>query len=621
MLQLEQLSETETAELVAALGVGDADLQQRITSTSEGNPLFAEQLAAMTADAAPSDAIELPASIHALLAARIDSLDAAERRTLERASIIGKEFWPRALVGLSSRADEPFVTNRLLSLVRKGLVQPSRAEVPGEDAYRFRHSLICDETYAGIPKAVRAELHERFARWLQAQGRGGGGLGEHDEIIGYHLEQAHRCRTELVPHDDETRALALEAGGLLADAGRRALAREDVPAAVVMFERALALLPEDDRGRSDLLTRLGSAAMRAGEWDRARTLLDEAIGSAKRDHDRRSELRALIELQWQRSYTEPEGAVDDDRRVAEAAIPELEGMGDDLGLAKAWWLLSESHLIAGRWAARTDALERAIFHARRLPDEGQLRVLEALYAQALYYGPTPVSEAVRRCSELLAEAPGAPTFEAGIATTLAGLRAMEGRFAEARELYANSIAVYEDFGLRFRRAARAIVGAQIEVFAGDLRAAEQELRTGYSMLEEMGESGVRSTLASLLADVIALRGDELEAERFVEITRATAAESDVMPQVLWRRALARTTLRRGDVTEAERLARAAVALADTTDSLDLRAGTLAALGEVLLEIGRSDGAAAAVDEARALYEQKGNLAAIAVAGTAPGSVS
>jgi class 3 adenylate cyclase/tetratricopeptide (TPR) repeat protein len=620
-LELEQLSETETSELVVALGIGDADLQRRITSTSEGNPLFAEQLAAMMADAAPSDAIELPASIHALLAARIDSLEPAERRTLERASIVGKEFWPRALVSLSSRADQPFVTSRLLGLVRKGLVQPSRGEVPGEDAFRFRHSLICDETYAGIPKAVRAELHERFARWLQAQAREGGGLGEHDEIIGYHLEQAYRCRTELVPHDDASRALAVEAGGLLAAAGRRALAREDLPAAVVMFERALALLPDDDPDRSALLIELGSGAMRAGEWDRARTLLDQALTSAKRDGDRRSELRAMIELQWHRSYTEPAGAAREDRRVADATIPELEVLGDHLGLAKAWWLLSESQLIAGRWGERTEALERAILHARRLPDTGQLQVLVVQYAQALYYGPTPVAEAVQRCSELLAESSGAPTFEAGIATTLAGLRAMEGRFAEARDLYARSIAVYEEFGLRFRRAARAIVGAQIETFAGDLAAAEDELRTGYAMLEEMGESGVRSTLASLLADVLSLRANDAEAERFVDLTRGTAAESDVMPQVLWRRALARTTARRGDATGAEGLGRAAVTLASATDSLDLRAGTLAAFAEVLAEAGRDEEAAASAEEARALYELKGNVAANQIAGRAGGSVS
>ncbi len=248
-LQLEQLSDVEIEELVEALGIDDADLLERITSTSEGNPLFAEQLAAMIADSNPGDAVELPASIHALLAARIDSLDPAERRTLERASIVGKEFWPRAIVDLSTHADQPHVTGQLMSLVRKGLVKPARSELPGEDAYRFRHSLICDETYAGMPKAVRAELHERFARWLQSQAREGKGFGEHDEILGYHLEQAYRYRTELVPADESARALAEEAGAVLASAARRALGREDVPAAVALFERALALLPHDDRTR------------------------------------------------------------------------------------------------------------------------------------------------------------------------------------------------------------------------------------------------------------------------------------------------------------------------------------------------------------------------------------
>lgn len=609
-LEVDQLSETETVELVQALGVGDADLRRRITSTSEGNPLFAEQLAAMMADAEPGDAIELPASIHALLAARIDRLDHAERRTLERASIVGKEFWPRALVGLSSRADQPFVTSRLLSLVRKGLVQPSRSEVPGEDAYRFRHSLICDETYAGIPKAVRAELHEQFARWLQGQGRERTGLGENEEILAYHLEQAYRCRVELVPSDGETRMLASEAGGLLATAGRRALGREDLPAARALFERASALLPDEDPRHSPVLIELGSVAMRAGEWDRARELLEQAISAAKLRSDRRSELRANVELQWQRSYTEPAAAEDDDRRVAESVIPELEQMDDHLGLSKAWWLLSESHVIGGRWRERSDALERAILHARKLPDRGQLGVLVVLYAQALYYGPTPVSEGVRRCSELLAEAPGSPTFEAGIATTLAGLRAMEGRFAEARRLYADSIAVYQEFGLRFRRAARAIFGAQIETFAGDLSAAEQELRIGYSMLEQMGESGVRSVLAGLLADVLSAEGQDLEAERFVDITRDTASETDVMPQVLWRRSLARTTARRGDRATAEELARSAVALAGGTDSLDLRASSLVSLGEVLQNAGKDTESAAILNEARELYGRKGNLAAL-----------
>jgi class 3 adenylate cyclase/tetratricopeptide (TPR) repeat protein len=615
VLEIDHLSQEETVTLVEELGVADADLRRRITATSEGNPLFAEQLAAMMAEAAPGDAIELPASIHALLAARIDGLDPPERRLLERASVIGKEFWPRALVGLSSRADQPSVTSRLLGLVRKGLVQPSRSEVPGEDAYRFRHSLICDETYAGIPKAVRAELHERFVRWLQAESREGTGLGVNDEILGYHLEQAYRCRAELVPGDPASRAIASEAGGLLAVAGRRALGREDLPAARVLLERALALLPDDDPTRGPVLIELASASMRAGEWEPARILLEQAVSAATASGDRGSELRARVELQWQRSYTEPAEAEGEDRRVAEAVIPELERLDDHLGLSKAWWLLSESHVIAGRWRERSAALERAILHARKLPDRGQLGVLVPLYAQALYYGPTHVTEAVQRCLELHEEASGAPTFEAGIGTTLAGLRAMEGHFAEARRLYAESISVYQEFGLRFRRAARAIFGAQIETFAGDLAAAEDELRIGYAMLEEMGESGVRSVLAGLLADVLAVQDKDAEAEGFVEITRTTASETDVMPQVLWRRSLARSSARRGDAVTAEQLARSAVELARQTDSLDLRASSLVALGDVLRDAGREAESAASLAEARSVYSQKGNRAALAASGS------
>jgi tetratricopeptide (TPR) repeat protein len=508
-----------------------------------------------------------------------------------------------------------------MGLVRKGLVIPSTSELPGEDAYGFRHSLICEETYAGIPKAVRAELHERFARWLQSQARQGKGFGEHDEILGYHLEQAYRYRTELAPTDEPARALADEAGSLMAAAGRRALAREDVPAAVGLFERALALLPDEDRRRGALLTELGSAAIRAGEWERARTLLEQAMTTAADAGDRQSELRATIELQWQRSYTEPEGAADDDRRVAEAVIPELERIEDHLGLAKAWWLLSEAHAIAGRWGARSEALERAIHSARRAHDAGQVQVLIVQYAHALYYGPAPVQEAIHKCSELLSETAGGPTFEAGLATMLAGMHAMEGHFDEARALYADSVAVYQEFGLNFRRAVRSIVGGRIESLAGDLGAAEHELRTGYAMLEEMGERGARSTLAGCLADVLSARGNDVEAERFADITRETAAAADVMPQVLWRRALARTAARHGDVASAEELARGAAALAGETDAYDLRAGTLVVLGQVLRDAGKGYDASACMEEARRLDELKGNVAALRVYGRTHESVS
>jgi hypothetical protein len=229
----------------------------------------------------------------------------------------------------------------------------------------------------------------------------------------------------------------------------------------------------------------------------------------------------------------------------------------------------------------------------------------------MYYGPTPVPEALRRCAELFEAAPASPTFEAGLATTIAALRAMEGKFDVARGLYAESVAVYDEFGLRFRRAVRSMLGAQIEMLAGDPVAAEHELRIGYAMLEEMGEQGARSTVAAMLADVLSIRADDVETERFVQIARETAADTDVMTQVLWRRALARATARQDDAATAEALAHEALRLSETTDSLDLRAGSLVALADVLREAGTPADGDSHLEDARALYEAKGNSAAMA----------
>ncbi|MBA2294824.1 MAG: AAA family ATPase, partial [Actinobacteria bacterium] len=223
LVELSQLSEVETHELVGALGIDDPEARRTIASTAEGNPLFAEQLAAMVLESGPGSGgrLALPASIHALLAARLDGLDPAERRVLQRASIVGKEFWYRAVADLSPATDRPAVPSSLLSLSRKGLVTPVREDGATADTYRFHHTLIRDVAYAGIPKGVRAELHEGFAEWLESQP---GGFGEHEEIVGYHVEQAQRYLSEVAPGDERALALARRAAGLLGEAGRRAFA-------------------------------------------------------------------------------------------------------------------------------------------------------------------------------------------------------------------------------------------------------------------------------------------------------------------------------------------------------------------------------------------------------------
>ena len=193
-------------------------LRERIAHAAGGNPLFISEMLAMAAENAE---VEVPPTLKALLAARLDQLDEPERRVLERGSVEGEIFHRGAVQALAP--EETQVTTRLAALVRHQLVRPDRAQLAGDDGYRFRHLLIRDAAYDALPKAVRADLHARFADWLDEHGQA---LVERDEIVGYHLEQAARYRAELGQPDPE---LADRAATRLAAAGHRAIDRAGLP--------------------------------------------------------------------------------------------------------------------------------------------------------------------------------------------------------------------------------------------------------------------------------------------------------------------------------------------------------------------------------------------------------
>jgi tetratricopeptide (TPR) repeat protein len=607
IMALEPLSDAATAELLSGLagaGALDERARSRIAQAGEGNPLFLEQLAAMASESGVGAELAVPPSIQAVISERLDRLTREERTVIECAAVAGKQFLRGAIVDICPVTDRPSVGPALRELVRKGLVRPDLSVREHEDGFRFGHVLIRDVAYEAMPKELRAELHERFPEWIERHA--GDRATELEEIAAYHFEQAHRYRTELGTADERTRELARRASALLGRAGGRALDRGDMPAAVTLLERTLALAGNGDGQRSLLLTRLGSALMKTGQFERAGVVLDEAVEQARAEGARAVELRATIERQFQRSFTAPDGAADQDQRVAEEVIPELEQLDAPRTLARAWWLLSESHVIGSRWGERARALEQAIAHAKRAPDGGaDVSNYGALLAQALYYGPTPVPDAIARCLELKRTAYG-PGIEAALGTTLAGLKAMEGRIDEARALYAESIDVYERLGLHFSRAARSHIGAQIELLAGAPSAAARELREANTTLEAMGERGVRSTLAGFLADVLVGLGEEDEAETFAAFAEEAAGSADVVPQVLWRRVRGRLQARRGDHEPARSLAQEAVVRAAQTDYLDLRADTLLALAEVLGAADEPGERDSVLEEATSLYELKGN---------------
>ena len=571
-ISLGPLSAPEAEELAEALGA-EPEQRARITAAAEGNPLFLEQLLALEEEGREE---VIPPSIHAILAARLDRLDPVERATLELASVIGREFTRGAVAALSSEA----VGATLLALVRRDLIEPDRSPAPGEDGFRFRHILIRDAAYLGLAKEVRAELHLRYAGWL-------GSAGELDELVGYHLEQAFRYGQELGPGDAD---LAAAAGERLVRAGRRAVRRGDLAAGVSLMTRAAALLPDEHAERQELLPVLGSALMRTGDFSRAESVLNEALDAAQASGDRRLELRTLIEREFFRTFTSPEESVEGIVAVADKAIPLLEELGDDLGLAKAWWLKSEVHVNACRWGARGRDLELALEHARRAGDTSEQATLAAFLAQALYFGPTPVPEAIRRCEELLAERSDDRPRKASIMTLLAGLRAMQGEFAEARQLQASARALYEELGQRLRIATiRALVAAEIESLAGSPAESASILRWAHGELTTMGATSVMSTIAAFLADALVAAGAGEDALRYSEIAEASAADADVATQVMWRVA-------RAKIGDNRLLAEEAVRLAEPTDYPEIKARALVAVGDI--------------DGARRIFEAKGNIAAV-----------
>ena len=280
---LEPLSEVECRELISNL-LDHAPVppaaESRIAGAAEGNPLFVEELVAMLVDdalltregdhwVASSDLSELPvpSTIQALLAARLEGLPADERAILMTAAVEGSVFHRGAVGELRPTLDTQ-LEDGLLALVSRDLIRPDTAAFAGEKAFRFRHGLIRDAAYRSLPKNARADLHERYAAWLELTA--GDRLREFEEIVGYHLEQAFRYCVALGPLDSRAARLAAQASSRLEAAGRRALVRSDLPAAIRLLERVSKLLPGDDPRRTVASCRDRRRAYRMRPADRGR---------------------------------------------------------------------------------------------------------------------------------------------------------------------------------------------------------------------------------------------------------------------------------------------------------------------------------------------------------------
>jgi class 3 adenylate cyclase/tetratricopeptide (TPR) repeat protein len=602
-LNLQALSPEESETMLAALDARAVD-HARIVAAAEGNPLYVEQIAAMLAEG--GDLTTIPPTIQALLAARLDRLPPPERATIERAAVAGKEFWRDAVVELTPEPERPDVGAQLLALVRKELIRPHRWGSRPDDAFRFGHVLIRDAAYASISKQARAVMHERFASWLEALA--GASALEYEELLGYHLEQAFTYRAELSALDDSSRALGIGAAERLAAAGRRALTRSDIPAAINLLERSVSLFRRTERESPMVVLDLGVALRDGGDLVRADTVFSEAIEQAERAGDATQAERARIEHAALRLSVDPGFGPEEAEERAHSAIRTFEAGGDDLGLAKAWRLVADACWAQLRLAEMGDVLERALVHAERAEDEHEAsEILRGLCRVALL-GPMPVEQAVARCRDTL-EAKGDDLgLQAAVQEILAVLLGMQGRFDDARDLLERARRSYRELGIGLR--AGSMYTAFVELLAGEDADAERELRRASEELEAIGERAELSTTAALLALALCKLERLEEARHYADIAEASSSPGDIATQVILLRARSRITAGAGEHDRAEDMARAAVELAGTTDWLELRADALIDLAQLLDAAGRSDDAGECVRHAIDLYERKGIVASV-----------
>ena len=563
-----------------------APLREQIARAAGGNPLFVTEMVAM-AEATDGE-VAVPPTLRALLTARLDQVEAAERRVLERGAIEGEIFHRGAVQALAT--DEPQVTARLAALVRRELVCPERAQIPGEDGFRFRHLLIRDAAYEALPKSERADLHERFASWLEERGHE---LVELDEILGHHLEQAARYKAELGYPDA---MLAERAGQRLAAAGRRALWRDDDRAAAALLERALTLIRPL---RLDVNLELDLAEAQQTPQAQA-AIAEQAAKRAGEIGDRAAETLALVIVaQTHLESADRPGVLEDLERLAREALALLEP-ADGAARGRVWYALSELANYRGRFEERALAAEQAL----RCFELARAHHFElAGLPWALVYGPRPADEALKTLDSFLATTP-APYGLIGRAHLLA----MLNRFDQAWEL---AISISERLRELSERADIELHLGGIAAIAGEHELAVPYLRRACDALERLGQRAHLASYAPEFGRSLCELGLYEDAEPLAQLGRELAEKQDMTAQAKWREVQARVHAHRGEHTEAERLAREAVSIIEQTDALNMQGDAYSDLAEVHSQAGKSREAHAALEQALDRYKRKKNLARVA----------
>jgi class 3 adenylate cyclase/tetratricopeptide (TPR) repeat protein len=601
---LEPLAPEESRELIDALAQAEeihAGLRARILESAAGNPLFVEEMVAMVGEHGRPD-VSVPPTIQALLAARLDQLDTAERGVLERGSVEGQVFHRGAVVALAP--EETHVDGRLVSLVRKDLVRPERPVLAGDEAFRFRHLLIRETAYDGLSKAVRAGLHERFAAWLAAHADE---LVESDELVGYHLEQAYRYRAELGPPDANAQRLAERAAEHLLVGAERARARGDNDAAVALLNKAVELLPADSPETRAAQVELAVVLTERGDFAGAAAAREEAGAAARVARDDRVLARLVLADMEAQILHAPDRTMGSALAASEQALAELERVGDEDGAVWALRLIGnfEAWLGSSAEAERLwlRALERAEKVSPRRANEVRMWMM-----WALWWGPTPVDEGIRRCEEIKRHSTS-KRLEATAMLIGGGLKAWSGALDEGRVEAAAGRQVFKELGDLPWWAGTAMILGDVELNAGAYGRAYELLSDGRAGLAQYHETGYLATMVGYQAQAALELGRLDEALELADEAERLAQRDDFEPRARRRIVRARALARRGNLEAAADLIREAAEIVEPTDYVILHLDLAFARADIERTAGRTDGERQALARAVEVADAKGNRVA------------
>ena len=628
-IRLAPLPETESLQLVEALvGVGGlpGELTRRIVARAEGNPFYVEEILQMLIDReaiarenggwsvrARLDEVELPDSIHGVIAARVDLLDAASREALRRCSVMGRVFWPHA-VGV----DESVIA----SLSRRALVtEHPESTVAGMREFAFKHALTHDVAYSTLPRGERRDLHRQVGTWVEAVAPGR--ESEMAEIAAYHFDRA----LEYGETSAEVRARACELFLVAADA---ALARVAADSAQRLFGRALELAP-DARGRILALLGLGRTSLVANEVELAHQRFSAA-------HDAASELgeRRLVadSLSWLSRASWITGRWQHALPEASAAVDALEGLDETPQLARALARLSQLEMLSGLPRAESRARE-AIAVARRVGDVhaelnaranlavtlgnrgvpldiGEMREVlalaiatgDALEAYRCLVNALWTAQATMTHQELDAEL----EVMRGIMGALPGVEGLDeyfdlsygllvdipaGRWDRLGTLFARQEALLRVPLYGVRILSRELVGG-MAMRCGDLAAAAEPLAAMREIASAAGEPQRLLPMAAVVMPYAALTGDRETLHELVEMVLAT---TDREWAQLTTTPVPRALAAAGETELLERVATAFRLKAADLDAPRISISAAVAEGLVALAAGDADAAAARLRDA------------------------